>query len=60
MEPEEEEEMEPPADEEVGASGKVKEADQSVEYITYLMNAVELYQKKNKNCFGCGSPDYFV
>ena len=23
-------------------------------------NVVELYQKRNHNCFGCGSPDHMV
>ena len=25
-----------------------------------LANTIELYQKKNCNCFGCGSPDHLV
>ena len=60
VEPEGEEEMGPSADEEVEALGRVKEADQSVKYIAHFTTAVELYQRKNKNCFGCGSPDHFV
>ena len=43
------------ADEDVGALGGVGEADQSVEYITHFTKAVELYEKKNKNCFRCGA-----
>ena len=57
---EEEEETEPSADEEVEALGKVKEVDQSLEYITHFGKAVYLYQKKNKNCFGCRSPDHLI
>ena len=34
--------------------------DQSVGYIAHFANAVELYQRKNQNCFGCGSPDHLV
>ena len=41
-------------------SDRVEEADQSIEYIAHFAKAVELYQKKNKNCFGCGSPNHFV
>ena len=53
-------EMELSADEDVEASGGVEETDQSIEYIICFAKAVELYQKKNKNCFGCGSPDHLV
>ena len=59
VEPEGEEETEPSTDEEVGPFGKVKEADQSIEYIACFAKAVKLYQKKNKNCFRCGSRDYW-
>ena len=52
--------MEPPADKKVEVPGKVKEADQPTEYITSLAKAVELYQKKNRNCFRCGSLDHFI
>ena len=60
MEQEEEEDMEPSADEEVEVLGKLKETDQSVGYITLFAKALKLYQKKNKNCFGCGSPIHFI
>ena len=60
VEQEGEGETEPSADEEVEVSGRVEEADQFVEYITHFTKAVELYQKKSKNCFGCGSPDHLV
>ena len=33
---------------------------QLISYIVHFANAVELYQKKNWNCFGCGSPDHFI
>ena len=46
--------------EDTGLSGKVGSADQSLGYIMWLANAIELYQKKNCNCFGCGSPDHPV
>ena len=36
------------------------EAHQSVGYIIWFANAIELYQKKNQNCLGCGSPDQIV
>ena len=26
----------------------------------WFANAIELYQKKNCKCFGCGSPDHLV
>ena len=35
-------------------------ADQALSYIIQFSNAVKLYQKKNQNCFGCGSPDHLV
>ena len=60
VEQEGEEETEPSADEEVGALGEVEEADQSIKYITHFAKVVELYQKRHKNCFGCGSPDHLV
>ena len=48
------------ADEEVEALGKVKEADLSIKYIAHFTKAVELYQKKNKKCFGCRSSDHII
>ena len=38
----------------------VGDVDPSLGYIVWIANAVELYQKKNCNCFGCGSPDHMV
>ena len=55
-----EKEAESSAEEDAGMSGKVGGADQSLGYIVWFTNAVELYQKKNHNCFGCGSPDHLV
>ena len=41
-------------------SSGVGGADQSVGYIVHFANAVELYQRKNLNCFACGSSDHLV
>ena len=49
-----------PSAEDVEASGRVGEMNQTIEYINCFAIAVELYQKKNKNCFGCGAPDYLI
>ena len=53
-------EMEPSADKDVEVLGGVGETDQSIKYIVHFAKAVEIYQKKSKNCFGCGSPDNLV
>ena len=58
--PNEEKEAESSAEEDMGTTGKVGDVDLSLGYITWFANAVELYQKKNCNCFRCGSPDYLV
>ena len=42
----------------MGTTGEVGNVDPSLSYIMQFTNAVELYQKKNCNCFGCGSPDH--
>ena len=34
--------------------------DQPISYIIHFTNTVELYQKKNWNCFGCGSLYHLV
>ena len=60
LEQEGEVETEPSADEDVEVLGEVNEADQSIEYITHFIKVDELYQKKNKNCFGCRNPHHFV
>ena len=53
-------EKEPSADEEVKTSGRIGEMVQSVEYIIQFAKVVELYQKKNRNCHRCGSPNHIV
>ena len=35
-------------------------ADQPLSYIIRFANAIEPYQKKNQNCFGCSSPGHLV
>ena len=52
--------MEPSADEGVEAWGAVGKMDQTIEYMVCFAKVVELYQKKNKNCFWCGSPDHLI
>ena len=58
--PDGEKEAKPSAEEDMGMSSKVGGTDQLLGYIIWFANAVELYQKKNYNCFGCGSPDHLV
>ena len=41
-------------------TGKVGDVDSLLGFITWFANVVELYQKRNHNCFGCGSPDHLV
>ena len=41
-------------------TGKVSDADPSLGFIMKFVNVVELYQKKNCNCFRCGSPDHLM
>ena len=48
------------AGKEVETTGKVGDVDLLLGYITWFANMVELYQKKNCNCFGCGSLDHMV
>ena len=48
------------AEEDVGMTGKVGDADPSLGFIACFANAVDLYQKRNCNCFGCGSPEHLV
>ena len=52
--------MEPLADEEVKASGRMGGTHQPMEYIMHFAKAVELYQWKNRSCFGCGSPNHLM
>ena len=35
-------------------------ANQPISYIVHYANAMELYQKKTQNCFGCGSPNHLI
>ena len=58
--PDGEKEAKSSAEEGMGMSGKVGGTDQSLDYIVQFTNAVELYQKKNCNCFGHGSPNQMV
>ena len=53
-------EMEPSADGEVKASGRVRGTDQTMEYTVHFTTAVKLYQKKNRSCFGYGSPNHLM
>ena len=56
--PDWEKEAKSSAEEDIGLSGKVGSTDQSLNYIVQFTNAVEQYQRKNHNCFRCGSPDH--
>ena len=44
----------------MGTTGKVSNVDPSLGFITQFANVVELYQKRNCNHFGYGSPDHLV
>ena len=41
-------------------TGAVGDVDPPLGYIAWFINVVELYQKKNCNWFGCGSPDHLA
>ena len=58
--PEGEEETESLDGEDPETWGGIGGADQVIGYIIHFAIAVELYQKKNWNCLGCGSPDHLV
>ena len=58
--PEGEKEAESSTEEDTGMLGKVGDVDPSLGYLAPFNNAVGLYQKKNCNCFGYGSPDHLV
>ena len=60
VKPEGEEEAESSEEEDPETWSGIGGADQPVSYIIHFVNTVELYQKKNWNCFGCGSPDHLV
>ena len=55
-----EKEAESPAEEDAGTTGEVGNVDTSLGYITLFANVVKLYQKRNHDCFGSGSPDHLV
>ena len=44
----------------MGTTGKVGSVALSLAYIVQFTNAVELYQKRNYNCFRCGRPDHLL
>ena len=60
MKPEGEEGAESSAEEDAETSSGVGEADQWVGYIVHFAIVVELYEKKNQNCFRCSSPDHLM
>ena len=57
--PEWEEEVESSAEDPEASSGLCG-TDQLISYIVCFAKAVELYQKKTQNCFGCGSPNHLI
>ena len=57
---EEEYEAESSAGEDAGTLIGVGGVDQSVGYIVHFAKLVTLYQRKNQNCFRCGSPDHLM
>ena len=58
--PDREREVGSSAGEDAGMLGKVGYIDPSLGYIMQFANVVDLYKKKNCNCFRCGSPDHLV
>ena len=60
VKPEGEEEAESSDGEDPETSNGIGGVDQPVSYVIHFANAVKLYQKKNQNCFGCGSPDHLM
>ena len=48
------------SEEDPETSSEIGGADQQISYIAWFANVVKLYQKKNWNCFGYGSPDHLV
>ena len=60
MKAEGEEEAESSAGEDTETSSRVGGLDQSVGYIVCFANMIELYYKKNLNCFRCGSLDHLM
>ena len=60
VKPEREEETESSAGEEAQATSRAGEEDQSIAYMFHFPKAIELHQKKNRNCFGCSSPGHLI
>ena len=60
MKPEGEEEAEFSAGEDADTLSGVGGVDQSVGCIVCFANVVKLYQRKNQNCFQCGSPEHLM
>ena len=58
--PNREMEAESSAEVDMGMLVEIGDVDPFLGYIMWFAIAVELYQKKNHNCFRCGSPDYLV
>ena len=58
--PEGEEEAESSQGRDQENANEFRGADQLVSYIIPFANTVELYQKKNQNCFRYGSPNHLV
>ena len=58
--PNRERETESSTGEEIETSSRAGETDQSIEHIIHFTKVIKLYQKKNRNCFGCGSPDHLI
>ena len=54
--PDEKKETESPAEKDAGMTGEISDVNLLLGNIVQFANAIELYQKKNCNCFGCGSP----
>ena len=58
--PDGEREAESSVEEDTGLIGEVGDVDHSLGYVIWFIKAVELYQKKNCNCFGCDSLDHLL
>ena len=58
--PNDETEAESPAEEDARLTVEVSDVEPSLGYIVWFANVVELYQKKNCNCFRCGNPHHLM
>ena len=58
--PDEEKEAESPAEEDAGTTGEIGDVNLLLGYIAWFTNAVQLYHKRNCNCFRCCSPNHLV